>query len=292
MGNWAGWLKSVRDNEIKGHLVDEREEWLHEWKDGAGMREIADRAQLDMPALALAVKSHGIGSLSPMHRVALLHLLIEQVLAEDKDIWKRMDPSEVSAQRAALLGKDSAGRWHYHLPALQDRVYSLASPWRPKPLPPPPHLVRVGERIEVEVRESDKDATVEWRGAKVLELLAGGNGRFTAMVDGTDGLPDEEFIEIFTSPLLDKEWRKVAKKEPAKKEPKEAPAKVLRESVASSGRRTRVSDGTSQPTAPLAPAPAAAGKKPKLDHQQRVEQQQQQTRLQVMKMRVSSSLKV
>ena len=49
--------------------------------------------------------------------------------------------------------------------------------------------------------------------AKVLELLSGGKGRFTVMVDGADGKPDEEFVEIFTSPLLDKEWRKLPKKE-------------------------------------------------------------------------------
>jgi hypothetical protein len=97
------------------------------------------------------------------------------VLLEDKDIWKRMEAAEIAAQRATVLGRDQNGRWHYHLPALEHRVYSLASPWRPKPLPPAPHLVRVGERIEVECTPDDKkDAPPEWRGAKVLELVSGG----------------------------------------------------------------------------------------------------------------------
>ena len=33
--------------------------------------------------------------------------------------------------------------------------------------------------------------------AKVIELLKGGKGRFAVMVDGADGLPDEDFIETF-----------------------------------------------------------------------------------------------
>jgi hypothetical protein len=43
-----------------------------------------------------------------------------------------------------------------------------------------------------------------------------GKGCFKAMIDGVDGKPDEEFVEMFTTPLLEKEWRKIPKKEVAR----------------------------------------------------------------------------
>ena len=65
--------------------------------------------------------------------------------------------------------------------------------------------------VEVEVTDDNKQPV--WRGARVETLLVGGKGRFVAMIDGEDGKPDEEFLETYTSMLLDKEWRKMPKKE-------------------------------------------------------------------------------
>ena len=91
------------------------------------------------------MRNDGFGGLTVTERVGLLHILIEQVLQEDKDIHKRMEPQAISDQRANFLGKDQSARWYYHLPTLEDRVYSMASLRQPKPLPAHPHLVRPGE---------------------------------------------------------------------------------------------------------------------------------------------------
>ena len=280
MTNWSSFLKQVRDREERGQLIEsEREPWLSEWVDGAGCREIVDRLGLQLPSLQAEMRaSGGLASLTLTARVGLLHMLIEQVLVEDRDIWKRMEAADIAAQRASLLGRNAAGRWHYGLAALGSRVYSLASPWQKKPLPMPPHLVRAGERVEVEVAE--KDRPIEWRGARVLELLPGGKGRFVVMVDGVDGAPDEDFIEIFTSPLIDREWRKMPKKEVKPKEepkPKPPPAEPR-----AGGRRTRVTDDA--PAAAAAPAAGGghASKKQKataISFDQKIEQRMEQVAL-------------
>ena len=146
------------------------------------------------------------------------------MLQEDKEIWKRMEPEEIASSRAQALGKDGSGLWHYHFESLESRLYSLASPWRPKPLPEVPHLVRVGERIEVEVEEVK--GQIEWRQAEVTQLLGGGKGRFAVVVDGADGARDEDFVEVFTAPLMGKEWRKIPGLQP----------------IGKGGRKTRVSE--------------------------------------------------
>ena len=240
LSTWIKYLNEVLAKEERGELIDDNEPWLHEWVEGMGMREIVDRLNFKLPEIQFKMRNDGFGGLTVTERVGLLHILIEQVLQEDKDIHKRMEPQAISDQRANLLGKDQSGRWHYHLPTLEDRVYSMASPWQPKPLPAHPHLVRPGDRVEVEVNSEEEKGKIEWRGAKVLELLPGGKGRFRVMVDAPNGEPDEEFIETFTSPLMGKEWRKIPKKEapppPPKPEPPPPPPKAP-------GRKTRVSEG-------------------------------------------------
>ena len=137
------------------------------------MREIIDRLERTSPEQTQIARlkeielllrdsdSGGLAALSTTCRVQVLHALCEHVLAEDKDIWKRMESSEIEASRATVLGRDGAGKWIYAMPALESRVYSICSPWKPKPLPEVPHMVRVGERIEVEV--DDGKGQVEWR---------------------------------------------------------------------------------------------------------------------------------
>jgi hypothetical protein len=122
----------------------------------------------------------------------------------------------------------TAARTSVRVQALESRVYTLTSPWRQKPLPPFPHLVRVGERVEVEVEETK--GAIEWRQATVAELLGGGKGRFSVVVDGPDGTPDDDFVEVFTAPLMGTEWRKISP--PPKPAGKAGPT-----------RKTRVSDG-------------------------------------------------
>ena len=142
-----------------------------------------------------------------------------QVCLVDRTLVNRLDvddASAVAATRALLLGRDSAGRWHYRFDSLEGRVYQLDVPWSLKSLRRPTeavrHIVAVGEWIEVEVAieiEGEAEATgVEWRGAEVRRLLPGGKGRFVACVNGPDGEPDEDFKEVFTAPQKDKEWRK------------------------------------------------------------------------------------
>ena len=65
---------------------------------GAGMREVVDRHGLQLGALAAQCKAEetGLAGLAAAERVAVLHLLIEQVLCEDKDIWRRMEPEEIA----------------------------------------------------------------------------------------------------------------------------------------------------------------------------------------------------
>ena len=267
-------MRQCREREERGDLIEpEREPWLSEWVEGAGCREIVDRLGLQMPVLQAEMRSaNGLSTLDLSSRLGLLHVLIEQVLVEDRDIWKRMEPADIAGQRASLLGRDASGRWHYALAALESRVYSLASTWQKKPLPTPPHLVRVGERVEVEVAE--KELSIEWRGAKVLELLPGGKGRFVVMVDGVDGLPDEDFIEVFTTPLLDKEWRKMPKKEVKPKEVREERAPP---EARGGARRTRVTEKDESPAAASsAPHPS---KKQKVTVEEKVELQLQQVAL-------------
>lgn len=162
------------------------------------------------------------------------------MLDYDNVIYKRMDPPAIEHTRAELLGKDSSGKWYYYLRGLERRVYTMASPWKPRPLPEVPHLVRVGERVEVEVEE--KKGEIEWRQGEVRALLGGGKGRFSVCVDGKDGEPDEEFIEVFTAPLMGVEWRKLPPKEP--------------KNGKGGGRKTRVTDAMPPPKSKTAAAAA------------------------------------
>ena len=50
---WCRFLREVREKEERGELVEEAEQWLHEWVEGAGTREIVDRLALQLPALQL-----------------------------------------------------------------------------------------------------------------------------------------------------------------------------------------------------------------------------------------------
>ena len=262
--NWGRYLEMVLDKEARGEMVAENEPWLHEFQEGWGMREIIDRLERTsseqtsvdrLKEIELTLREGGLSALDVPSRVGILHVLCESMLCEDKDIWKRMEPNEIEAARGEVLGKDAQGKWHFHLPPLEARVYSMSSPWRPKPLPEVPHMVRVGERIEVEVEEVK--GQVEWRSAKVIELLKGGKGRFAVIVDGADGQPDEDFIETFASPLEGKEWRKVVKADKQKKAAEKAAAAAI-----PGERETRVSGRAKQPVVPPPPpaAPAAAKK--------------------------------
>ena len=106
------------------------------------MREIIDRLERTCPEQTQIARlkeielllrdsdSGGLAALSATCRVQVLHALCEHVLAEDKDIWKRMEPSEIEASRATVLGRDGAGKWIYAMPALESRVYSICSPWK------------------------------------------------------------------------------------------------------------------------------------------------------------------
>ena len=218
---WARQLHKVLRQEARGEEV---EEWDLPYSEGYGLREIIDRLG-PLANVSAALKSGGMMALSLAQRACLLHGIAEQMLDTDRDVYKRMAPTEIELARPQMLGRDSNGRWYYHFALLtsdapEGRLYTLTSPYRPKPQPPVPHLVRVGERVEVEVEEVK--GQIEWRQASVLELLAGGKGRFSVMVDGADGQPDEEFIEVFTAPLVGKEWRKLPPKEkrPKHSEPK------------------------------------------------------------------------
>lgn len=219
---WARQLHKVLRQEARGEEV---EEWDLPYSEGYGLREIIDRLG-PLANVSAALKSGGMMALSLAQRACLLHGIAEQMLDTDRDVYKRMAPAEIELARPQMLGRDSNGRWYYHFALLtsdapEGRLYTLTSPYRPKPQPPVPHLVRVGERVEVEVEEVK--GKIEWRQASVLELLAGGKGRFSVMVDGADGQPDEEFIEVFTAPLVGKEWRKMPPKE---KKPKHSETKL------------------------------------------------------------------
>ena len=279
-------------------------------------------------SLSATLLEGDLGAISSADRLAIFHILCELALFEDRDLPRRFDfecaspgtgpwalgpgppilalpphprPSPLArrydraaqeAFKAKLLGRDAPGRWHYHFPSLDSRVYTMASAWKAAPLPPIPHPVKVGERIEVEVEEKrDGRSVVEWRTAEVMHLLAGGKGRFSAVVQTPEGewdwvrrralslcgsaaftdrgrfhtstsprpLLPQDFVEHYTAPLVNVEWRKV---EPP---PKPAASHKKRKVDEVGGdppppreppRKTRHTD------APPKPPPAAEPKKP------------------------------
>ena len=139
--------------------------------------------------LSAALRAGGLPALTPEQRAGLLHGICEQLMDHDHAIHTRMDAAALEASRAKALGRDASGRWVYYFPGGAEgragRLFTLSSPWRPKALPKVPHLVKVGERVEVEVEEVK--GQIEWRGAEVTQLLGGGKGRFSVIVDGPDG---------------------------------------------------------------------------------------------------------
>jgi len=267
---WGRTLHKVLKQEARGEQVDE---WDYALSEGYGLREIVDRLG-ELPPLSAALRSEGLDALTAEQRATLLHGLVEQVLETDRDCYKRMEPSEVELTRPQMLGRDASGRWYYFFSGLtsdaaEGRLYTLSSPWKAKAQPPVPHLVRIGERVEVEVEEVK--GQIEWRLASVLQLLDGGKGRFLVMVDGADGEPDEDFIEVFTAPLVGKEWRKLPPMEKKAKEAKpeaklaerakedktkeEAEAKPKKEAPPPrEARKTRVSDAQAAAAAAAAAA--------------------------------------
>ena len=190
--------------------------------------------------------------------------------------------------RARLLGVDATGTFYYHFEALEGRVYSLegAAGWgvegkagarrAAESVAPPP--VREGEKVEVEVEEGGK---VEWRRALVNRMLRasilecdrdGRAGcRFIATVLLPNGIPDDDFVEVYDGAQQGTEWRKVAKaakpstkaakaaakQQAARQQAPKAP-KVPREGERRGRSRGGSSAATEPPAAAAAEPPAAA----------------------------------